>query len=152
MALPKRIIKETERLMAEPVPGISAVPHEENLRYFDVTIDGPDSSPYQGGTFKLELFLPDDYPMTPPKIRFLTKIFHPNVDKLGRICLDVLKNNWSPALQIRTILLSIQALLGAPNPDDPLAADVAKSWKEDEKGAIETAREWTQKYATNKQQ
>ncbi|KAJ4412496.1 ubiquitin-conjugating enzyme E2 N [Gnomoniopsis sp. IMI 355080] len=150
--LPKRILKETERLMAEPVPGISAVPHAENLRYFDVTIDGPDSSPYQGGTFKLELFLPDDYPMVPPKIRFLTKIFHPNVDKLGRICLDVLKNNWSPALQIRTILLSIQALLGAPNPDDPLAAEVAKAWKEDEKAAIETAREWTQKYATPQQQ
>uniref|UniRef100_A0A8H7TU01 Ubiquitin-conjugating enzyme E2 2 n=1 Tax=Bionectria ochroleuca TaxID=29856 RepID=A0A8H7TU01_BIOOC len=118
MALPKRIIKETERLMAEPVPGISAVPHEDNLRYFDVEIHGPSQSPYEGGVFKLELFLPEDYPMTPPKIRFLTKIFHPNVDKLGRICLDVLKNNWSPALQIRTILLSIQALLGAPNPDD----------------------------------
>ena len=121
--------------------------------------------------FKLELFLPDDYPMTPPKIRFLTKIFHPNVDKLGRICLDVLKSrasymkypftapslgltraldNWSPALQIRTILLSIQALLGAPNPDDPLAPDVAKSWKEDEQAAIATAREWTQKYAVPK--
>jgi ubiquitin-conjugating enzyme E2 N len=102
---------------------------------------------FTGGVFKLELFLPDDYPMTPPKIRFLTKIFHPNVDKLGRICLDVLKNNWSPALQIRTILLSIQALLGAPNPDDPLAADVAKSWKEDEQAAIATAKEWTKQYA-----
>ncbi|KAH7316578.1 ubiquitin-conjugating enzyme [Stachybotrys elegans] len=167
MALPKRIVKETERLMAEPVPGISAVPHEENLRYFDVEIHGPAQSPYEGGIFKLELFLPDDYPMTPPKIRFLTKIFHPNVDKLGRICLDVLKSlspshprrifssnpltysvdNWSPALQIRTILLSIQALLGAPNPDDPLAADVAKSWKEDEQAAIATAKEWTAKYA-----
>ena len=56
-------------------------------------------------------------------------------------------DNWSPALQIRTILLSIQALLGAPNPDDPLAADVAKSWKETEQAAIETAREWTVKYA-----
>ncbi|KZL82238.1 ubiquitin-conjugating enzyme e2 35, partial [Colletotrichum incanum] len=150
MALPKRIVKETERLMAEPVPGISAVPHEDNLRYFDVEIHGPTQSPYEGGVFKLELFLPDDYPMTPPKIRFLTKIFHPNVDKLGRICLDVLKNNWSPALQIRTILLSIQALLGAPNPDDPLAADVAKSWKEDEQAAIATAKEWTAKFAVPK--
>lgn len=60
-------------------------------------------------------------------------------------------DNWSPALQIRTILLSIQALLGAPNPDDPLAADVAKSWKEDEQAAIATARAWTQKYAVPKE-
>jgi ubiquitin-conjugating enzyme E2 N len=82
-----------------------------------------------GGRFNLELFLPDDYPMCPPRIRFLTRIYHPNIDRLGRICLDVLKNNWSPALQIRTILLSIQALLGAPNPDDPLNEAVAKQWK-----------------------
>lgn len=67
--------------------------------------------------------------MCPPRIRFLTRIYHPNIDRLGRICLDVLKNNWSPALQIRTILLSIQALLGAPNPEDPLNEAVAKQWK-----------------------
>lgn len=110
-------------------------------------MDGPTQSPYEGGRFKLELFLPEDYPMDAPKIRFLTKIYHPNIDRLGRICLDVLKNNWSPALQIRTILLSIQALLGVPNPDDPLANDVAQHWKDDEDAAIETAREWTTKYA-----
>lgn len=145
--LPKRIIKETERLVSDPVPGITAAPLEDNLRYFEVTIYGPLSSPYAGGVFKLELFLPDDYPMCAPKVRFLTRIYHPNIDKLGRICLDVLKDNWSPALQIRTILLSIQALLGAPNPDDPLANDVAQDWKRDEKKAIEVAREWTEKYA-----
>lgn len=96
--------------------------------------------------------------MDPPMVRFLTKIYHPNIDKLGRICLDILKGSvdltnsnlldkWSPALQIRTILLSIQALLAAPNPDDPLANDVAQHWKEDEKGAIERARQWTEQYA-----
>uniref|UniRef100_A0AC35GJR4 UBC core domain-containing protein n=1 Tax=Panagrolaimus sp. PS1159 TaxID=55785 RepID=A0AC35GJR4_9BILA len=121
--LPRRILKETQRLMEDPVPGISAVPDDGNARYFHVVIAGPDGSPFQGGVFKLELFLPEEYPMAPPKVRFVTKIYHPNIDKLGRICLDILKDKWSPALQIRTVLLSIQALLSAPNPDDPLATD-----------------------------
>ena len=77
--------QETQRLVSEPAPGISATPHENNLRYFDVVIAGPSSSPYEGGVFKLELFLSEDYPMAPPKVRFLTKIYHPNIDKLGRI-------------------------------------------------------------------
>ncbi|THH01605.1 hypothetical protein EW026_g1104 [Hermanssonia centrifuga] len=169
MSLPKRIIKETERLVADPAPGISAAPHEDNLRYFDVSIQGPDGSPFQSpcpnkrsrsasqsltfvgitdGIFRLELFLPEEYPMAPPKVRFLTKIYHPNIDKLGRICLDILKDKWSPALQIRTVLLSIQALLSAPNPDDPLATDVAKHYKEDEKDAQRVSREWTETYAS----
>lgn len=95
------------------------------------TLDNSQTDGCEGGVFQLELFLPDDYPMCPPRIRFLTRIYHPNIDRLGRICLDVLKNNWSPALQIRTILLSIQALLGAPNPEDPLNEAVAKQWKVD---------------------
>jgi ubiquitin-conjugating enzyme E2 N len=102
MALPRRILKETERLMADPPPGISGAPANDNLRYFAVNINGPESSPYEGslppmhsvdsgGVFKLELFLPEEYPMVAPKIRFLTKIYHPNIDKLGRICMDTLK-------------------------------------------------------------
>ncbi|PAV17609.1 ubiquitin-conjugating enzyme [Pyrrhoderma noxium] len=148
MALPKRIIKETERLQTDPAPGITAAPHEENLRYFDVTIQGPEGSPFEGGVFKLELFLPEEYPMAPPKVRFLTKVYHPNIDKLGRICLDILKDKWSPALQIRTVLLSVQALLFAPNPDDPLATDVAKHYKEDPEGARATSRQWTLEHAS----
>jgi len=106
------------------------------------------SSPYEGGIFHLELFLPESYPMTPPKVRFLTRIYHPNIDRLGRICLDILKDKWSPALQIRTVLLSIQALLSSPNPDDPLANDVADHWKRNEREAIEEARRWTQLHAS----
>ncbi|CAM9289975.1 unnamed protein product [Phaeothamnion confervicola] len=145
--LPRRIVKETQRLLAEPVPGISATPYEDNLRYFNVVIAGPASSPYEHGIFKLELFLPADYPMAPPKVRFLTKVYHPNIDKLGRICLDILKDKWSPALQIRTVLLSIQALLSAPEPDDPLANDVAETWKTNIDLAKANARQWTQQYA-----
>ncbi|KAG5387057.1 hypothetical protein IGI04_038527 [Brassica rapa subsp. trilocularis] len=136
--LPRRIIKETQRLLSEPAPGISASPSEENMRYFNVMILGPSQSPYEGGVFKLELFLPEEYPMAAPKVRFLTKIYHPNIDKLGRICLDILKDKWSPALQIRTVLLSIQALLSAPNPDDPLSENIAKHWKSNEAEAVET--------------
>lgn len=150
--------------MKEPLPGIRALPHQENLRHFDVEIEGPQETPYAGGTFKLELFLPEEYPMEPPKVRFLTRIYHPNIDRLGRICLDILKgiindwmlasfrfccvDKWSPALQVRTVLLSVQALLAGPNPDDPLANDVAQHWKADEPAALEEARNWTQKYAT----
>ena len=86
----------------------------------------PQDSPFEGGTFKLELFLPEDYPMASPKVHFMTKINYPNVDKLGRIYLDILKDKWSPALQICTVLLSIQALVSALNQDDPLANDVAE--------------------------
>lgn len=96
----------------------------------------------------MELFLPEEYPMAAPKVRFLTKIYHPNIDKLGRICLDILKDKWSPALQIRTVLLSIQALLSAPNPDDPLSENIAKHWKANEAEAVETAKEWTNLYAS----
>ena len=89
--LPRRIIKETQRLQKEPVAGISCAPYEDNLRYFRVVLQGPQDTPYQGGLFSLEMFLPSEYPMVPPKVRFLTKIYHPNIDKLGRICLDILK-------------------------------------------------------------
>jgi ubiquitin-conjugating enzyme E2 N len=145
--LPRRIIKETQRLLQEPVPGIVAVPDESNARYFHVEVTGPAESPFEGGKFKLELFLPEDYPMSAPKVRFITRIYHPNIDKLGRICLDILKDKWSPALQIRTVLLSIRALLSAPNPDDPLANDVAELWKMNEAEALKNARDWTRKYA-----
>ena len=143
-----RIVKETKRLLADPVEGVSATPYEDNLRYFNVAIAGPMDSPFEGGLFRLELFLPAEYPVGPPKVRFLTKIYHPNIDRLGRICLDILKDKWSPALQIRTVLISIQALLSAPNPDDPLDNNVADQWKTNEATATATAREWTRMYAS----
>nr|CDS26823.1 ubiquitin conjugating enzyme E2 N [Hymenolepis microstoma] len=146
-----RIIKERERLFTEPVEGIRVAVDDSNIRCFYAIIEGPKDSPYEGGFFKLQLFLSEQYPHTPPKCLFITKVYHPNIDKIGRICLDILKSKWSPAQQVRTVLLSIQALLGSPNPDDPLDNEVAAEWKQDEAKAVQTAREWTRLYATEKE-
>ena len=148
MTLPRRILKETQRLQKEPVPKILCAPMTDNPRHFMAVMQGPDTTCYAGGHFNLEMFLPADYPMAPPKVRFLTKIYHPNVDKVGRICLDILKDKWSPALQMRTVLLSIQALLSTPEPDDPLDTGVADHWKSDEEGARAEAATWTRRHAT----
>ena len=142
-----RILTETQNLALDPPPNITATPDPNNSRYFQIMLVGPSGTPYEKGLYRLELFLPEHYPMEPPKIRFLTKIYHPNIDKLGRICLDILKNNWSPALQIRTVLLSIQALLASPEPDDPLDSSVAEHYKADREGFEKKAREWNRIYA-----
>lgn len=145
--IPKRIEKETQKLTTELPPGVSCKPTEDNYRYFKIQMMGPEGTPYEGGSYKLELFLPDGYPMQPPKVRFLTKIYHPNIDKLGRICLDVLKDKWTPALQIRTVLLSILALLSCPCIDDPLDPSVAEHFKNNQKEALQVAKQWNQIYA-----
>ncbi|XP_023581115.1 ubiquitin-conjugating enzyme E2 N-like [Trichechus manatus latirostris] len=144
-----RIIKKTKSLLEKPVPGIKVETDESNARYFHVVIAGPQDSPFEGGTFKLELFLPGEYPLVAPKVCFMTRIYLPNVDMVGRIGLDILKDNWSPTLKIQSVLLSIQALLSVPSPDDPLAYDVAEQWMTNDAQSIETARAWTKLYAVN---
>ncbi|VUZ44908.1 unnamed protein product [Hymenolepis diminuta] len=136
--IPRRIHKERETLLTEPVEGIKVAVDESNNRYFCAIIEGPKDSPYEGGFFKLQLFLPEDYPHKPPRCLFMTKIYHPNIDQIGRICLDSLKSKWSAALHVRTVLLSIQALLATPNPNDFLANHVTAEWRQNEAGALQT--------------
>merc|ERR1719401_2912490 len=110
---------------------------------------GPPDSPYEGGVFFLDIQFPQDYPFKPPKVRFTTKIYHCNVNDQGGICLDILKGEWSPALTISKVLLSICSLLTDPNPDDPLVAEIARVYKNDKAKHDATAREWTRKDAIN---
>jgi len=108
---------------------------------------GPDDSPYAGGVFFLNIHFPTDYPFKPPKINFTTRIYHPNINSNGSICLDILKEQWSPALTISKVLLSISSLLTDANPDDPLVPEIAQIYKTDKPKYEATAREWTRKYA-----
>lgn len=147
MSVPHRILKETQKLKNEPIIGMQVDFNPDNERHFLIVMDGPKDSPYEGGKFKVEIYLPEEYPMVPPKVMLMTRIYHPNIDFLGRICLDILKTEWSPALQIRTVLLSLQCLLSKPNTEDPLNEQVNEHWKRDEKDAKKTAAEWTKKYA-----
>ena len=109
---------------------------------------GPSDSPYAGGVFTVDIELPAEYPFKPPKMRFSTKVYHPNVSSAtGAICLDILKDGWSPVLTLRTALLSLQSLLAAPEPSDPQDALVAAHLTSDPDGFAETARQWTSRYA-----
>ena len=147
MSINARIQKETIKLKNDPIEGIHAERDPNNERYFKVTVAGPKDSPYDSGIFKLQVYLPEEYPMVPPKVLFMTKIYHPNIDFLGRICLDILKTNWSPALQIRSVLLSIQCLLSDPNTSDPLNEKVNEHWLSNKSDAQNTAKKWTKQYA-----
>ena len=144
----KRISKELKDLGKDPPAGCSAGPvDDEDMYQWQASIVGPDDSCYTGGVFFLNIHFPTDYPFKPPKITFQTKIYHPNINSNGSICLDILKDQWSPALTISKVLLSISSLLTDPNPDDPLVPEIAKLYKENKTAYEEKASEWTRKYA-----
>lgn len=145
----KRILREFSELQKEPVPGCSAGPVEDtNIYHWTGAIVGPEGSPYSGGFFQLDIHFPTDYPFKPPKITFTTKIFHPNINSQGGICLDILKDQWSPALTITKVLLSISSLLTDANPNDPLVPEIAHLYTTNRTKFDQTAREWTLRYAS----
>eukprot|EP00456_Euglypha_rotunda_P078384 TRINITY_DN748_c0_g1_i11.p1 TRINITY_DN748_c0_g1~~TRINITY_DN748_c0_g1_i11.p1 ORF type:complete len:149 (+),score=16.67 TRINITY_DN748_c0_g1_i11:146-592(+) len=147
MAAMKRITKELKDLEKSPPEGVSAGPIDKDLLAWQATIVGPPGTPYAGGIFKLKIAFPADYPFKPPKLEFTTKVYHCNVNDKGGICLDILKDNWSPALTISKVLLSLLALFQTPNPDDPLVPDIAKLYKSNKAQHDKNARDWTRKYA-----
>jgi ubiquitin-conjugating enzyme E2 D len=146
MAL-RRIQKEMGDMAKDPPGGCSCGPKGDDLYEWTGMIMGPADSPFAGGVFGVSIHFPLDYPFKPPKVSFTNKIYHPNVSESGVICLDILKGAWSPALTISKVLLSILSLLTDPNPDDPLAPEVAREYKEDRLTYDTKAREWTAKYA-----
>ncbi|GER33781.1 ubiquitin-conjugating enzyme family protein [Striga asiatica] len=121
-----RLFKEYKEVQREKVadPDIQLVCDDTNIFKWTALIKGPSETPFEGGVFQLAFSVPEQYPMQPPQVRFLTKIFHPNVHfKTGEICLDILKNAWSPAWTLQSVCRAIIALMAHPEPDSPLNCD-----------------------------
>lgn len=142
-----RIRKELADIQKDPPVNCSAGPIGEDLFLWEGVIFGPDDSPYAGGVFKVQIQFPKEYPFRPPVVTFLTKIYHPNIAPSGAICLDILKSQWSPALTISKVLLSILSLLTDANPNDPLVPEIAQIYRENRAEYNEKARTYTIKYA-----
>lgn len=145
----KRIQKEIRDLAKAPIPNVSAGPaSESNLFEWNATIMGPEGTPYAGGLFALKIRFGPNYPFQAPQIQFITKVYHPNINENGGICLDILKPEaWSPALGIGQVLLSLCSLLPQPNPDDPLVPEAARLYKTNPEKYNQTVREWVRRFA-----
>lgn len=148
MAL-KLITKQLQDLYRD-IPdeyGLSAGPLEDDMLHWQAAIPGPDDSPYSGGLFCLEITFTTDYPFRPPKIRFGTQIFHPNVEKDGKICMDFLRSDWKPSFSIGYILMAISSLMHTPNVENPADPDIANMYLNNNEEFVRIATEWTRDHA-----
>ncbi|GBG28817.1 Ubiquitin-conjugating enzyme E2 27 [Hondaea fermentalgiana] len=147
----RRVKRELEECAKdEELTGVSVrLVNDGDYTHLTGKIKGPSGTCYEGGIFSVDIEIPESYPFEPPKMRFITKIWHPNVSsQTGAICLDILKDQWSPALTIKTALVSLQALLSAPEPTDPQDAQVARQYLDEPETFQRTAEFWTNTYAT----
>lgn len=122
MIASKRLMKELEKINAEDNIGITILSPKnssDNIFIWNVVIDGPKDTPYEDGKFELLFKFDTDYPLRPPSVRFITPIIHINVYFDGKICIDILQDQWAPSLSVRTILYSLMSLLNEPNPNSP---------------------------------
>ncbi|KIN01720.1 hypothetical protein OIDMADRAFT_161166 [Oidiodendron maius Zn] len=154
MSAQKRIAKELAEVTSNPPAGmIIGLVDESNVHNWDITMDGPEGSPYVGGKFKLLLTLPVEYPFKPPTINFKTRIWHPNVtfDEQGSMCIGILKGDtWKPSSRIMNVLIATQNLLIEPVPDDALETSSAELFKNNRPLYEKEAKKYTAQYAIGK--
>jgi ubiquitin-conjugating enzyme (huntingtin interacting protein 2) len=144
----RRLQKEVADLRNDKATNITIELVGESLTHLIGTFIGPEDTPYHGGTYEVDIVIPDQYPFQPVKMKFITKIYHPNISSAsGAICLDILKDAWSPVLTLKSTLISLQSLLCSPEPSDPQDAEVAKHYMTSRESFNETARYWAEIYA-----
>ncbi|CAH6723742.1 ubiquitin-conjugating enzyme E2 1 [[Candida] jaroonii] len=150
MSRVKRIAKELEECRQDTQSGVDLKLNNENdLTHLTGYFKGPPGTPYEGGNFQIDITIPNEYPFKPPIMKFITKIYHPNISSVtGAICLDILKDAWTPILTLKSSLISLQSLLQSPEPNDPQDAEVAKHYLNDLEGFKGTAAYWTKMYAS----
>lgn len=144
----RRVQKELADIQTDEHSHVEANLVGGDLTHLKGSFEGPPSSPYEGGTYVVDVRIPSDYPFKPPVMKFETKVWHPNVSsQTGAICLDTLSSAWSPVLTIKSALLSLQSLLSTPEPKDPQDAEVAKMLMQNPREFERVAKEWAVKYA-----
>jgi len=126
----RRLMRDFKKLQEDPPAGVSAAPTEDNIMMWEAVIFGPQDTPFEDGTFRLTLEFSEEYPNKPPTVKFVSKIFHPNIYADGSICLDILQNQWSPTYDVAAVLTSIQSLLDEPNPNSPANSLAAQLYTE----------------------
>jgi ubiquitin-conjugating enzyme E2 D len=146
----KRLMKEMKDIQNSTTGEFTASFVNNDPSKWKATMRGPTKTPYEGGVFELSLNFPSNYPFQPPNARFVTKIFHPNISNNGSICLDILKDQWSPALQTEQVLLSLSSLLADPNADDPLDSSAANLYKNDRPKYDAKVKQYVNDYASEK--
>lgn len=137
----KRLMTEYKQLINDPPEGISAGPiDEDNFFEWECLIQGPEGTPYEGGIFAATLSFPSDYPLSPPTMRFTSKLFHPNIYKDGKVCISILhppgddpnmyesaSERWSPIQSVEKILISVMSMLAEPNDESGANIDASVS-------------------------
>jgi ubiquitin-conjugating enzyme E2 D/E len=146
-----RIVSDLKTLVNHDIPEtIKDVEINDEDMYSDhhVLLKGPKDTPFENGIFKISINMPQDYPFKPPKMIFKTRVYHPNIASDGSICIDILKDQWSSALRLNSVILSISDLLANPNPNDPLVPDIARQYSTNRELYNKNVVEYVKKYAS----
>jgi len=145
-----RIVSDLKNLVNHDIPEtIKDVEINDDVyAEHNVLLKGPSDTPFENGVFKLSIIMPVDYPSKPPKMIFKTRVYHPNIASDGTICIDILKDQWSSALRLTNVILSISDLLANPNPNDPLVPDIARQFSNNRDQYNKNVVEYVKKYAS----
>ena len=147
MAATRRLQKELQDIRKAGLKSFRDIIVDESniLQWTGLLV--PDCAPYSKGAFKIEIIFPTEYPFKPPKLCFKTKIYHPNVDEKGQVCLPIVSvENWKPATKTDQVINALVSLINEPEPDHPLRGDLAEEYSKDRKKFMKNAEEFTKKH------